>query len=693
MKIARLLATLLFVSVALTSFSQNEPLSVQLQLKNKSEAINDGQGKVIVEGGKAPYIYLWNQVDIGIYTNHAKKLPEGDSIKVAVVDANSDTVRAKGIIETSSFAEHLNNGAKPALAALEKVLFTSIWSDTIRVNEYTITAPFAFDESKENYTIKKWVKEDGAEVKHMEVIAILQDGDREIPLRSVGDGKLVYQTHNGRKVKAGDKVYYTNKRGNRDELKIAKIDYTHKQVFYQENLSTITQGIPLIVLWLIFGAFFFTFKMRFPQFKGFKHAIQLVRGVYDDPEEDQGEVTHFQALTTALSATIGLGNIAGVAIAISLGGPGASFWIIIAGFLGMAVKFVECTLAVKYRERKENGEISGGPMYYLKHGLAKRGPFMGGLGKVLAVLFCILCIGGSFGGGNMFQANNAFIQMTEIPGWGGLAEYGFYFGLVLAVLVGIVIIGGIKSIARVTDKLVPVMVVVYIISGLIIIGMNYDNIGHGFSLIINGAFNSDAMYGGFIGVLIMGFRRALFSNEAGVGSAPIVHSAAKTKEPVSEGTVALLEPFLDTVVVCTMTALVIIFAGYTQDTEGLKGAALTSAAFASSLGSWAMYMLSISVLLFAFSTMISWSYYGQKAWSFLFGDKKVVELSYKFLFLIMVVVGSSVGLGSVVEFSDLMILGMAFPNILGLLIMSGEVRKDVKIYFDKVKSGAIKRFK
>ena len=693
MKFARFLAALLFLSSALFSFSQDAPFSVELKLKNKTEAINDGQGTVITKGGKAPFVYLWSQVDIGIYTQNAEKLPEGDTIKVTVIDANSDTAYAQGLIETSSFAEHINNGVKPALAAMETVLFTNIWSDTIRVNKYNLTAPNALDAERKDYTIKEWVKADGAEVKNMDIVAILQDGDREIFLRAVGDGKLVHGTYNGNKIEAGDNVYYTNQRGHRDELKLGRIDYSYPQIFYQKNLTTITQGIPLIVVWLIFGAFFFTFKMRFPQFKGFKHAIQLVRGVYDDPEEDQGEVTHFQALTTALSATIGLGNIAGVAIAISLGGPGASFWIIIAGFLGMAMKFVECTLAVKYRERKPNGEISGGPMYYLKHGLAKRGRFFGGLGKVLAVLFCILCIGGSFGGGNMFQANNAFLQLTQIPGWGGLSEYGFYFGLGLAVLVGIVIVGGIKSIARVTDKLVPVMVVIYVVSGLVILGMNYSNLGNGFYLIIDGAFNSDAMYGGFVGVLIMGFRRAVFSNEAGVGSAPIVHSAAKTKEPVSEGTVALLEPFLDTVVVCTMTALVIIFAGYTQDTEGLKGAALTSAAFSSSLGSWAMYVLSISVLLFAFSTMISWSYYGLKAWSYLFGDRKYVDLSYKLLFLVMVVVGSSVGLGSVVEFSDLMILGMAFPNILGLLIMSGEVRKDVKIYFDKVKSGAIKRFK
>jgi AGCS family alanine or glycine:cation symporter len=351
---------------------------------------------------------------------------------------------------------------------------------------------------------------------------------------------------------------------------------------------------------------------------------------------------------------------------------------------------VECTLGVKYRSSSEDGEVSGGPMYYLSRGLSKKG--LGKLGKVLAVIFAVLCVGGSFGGGNMFQANQAFNQLTEIPGWGGISVYGFWFGIVMAILVGVVIIGGIKSIANVTDKIVPAMVGIYVFSAIAIIIINIENLGWAFETIFVGAFNPDAIYGGFIGVLILGFQRAAFSNEAGVGSAAIAHSAAKTNEPVSEGMVALLEPFIDTVVVCTMTALVIIFTGYADDSEGLAGAALTSAAFSSSLGEWSMYVLSFAVVLFAFSTMISWSYYGLKAWTYLFGNSRKADLSYKFMFLIFVVIGSSVGLGAVIDFSDLMILGMAFPNVLGLLIMSGEVRRDLKDYLHRVKTGVIKKF-
>lgn len=359
----------------------------------------------------------------------------------------------------------------------------------------------------------------------------------------------------------------------------------------------------------------------------------------------------------------------------------------------MASKFVECTLGVKYRHQKEDGEVFGGPMYYLSKGLAKRGPFFAQLGKVLALLFAILCVGGSLGGGNMFQANQAFNQLSQLPGLEGFASYGFVFGIIMAILVGIVIVGGIKSIAKVTDKIVPTMVGIYVVSALVIIGFNYDNLGYGFSTIINGAFSPDAIYGGFIGVLILGFQRAAFSNEAGVGSSAIAHSAAITDEPISEGVVALLEPFIDTVVVCTMTALVIIFTGYSADPEGLEGAALTSAAFSSSLGDWSLYVLTFAVVLFAFSTMISWSYYGLKAWTYMFGETKSAGLVYKFIFLVFVVVGSSVSLGAVIDFSDLMILGMAFPNILGLILMSGEVSRDLKDYFERIKSGAIKKFK
>lgn len=453
-----------------------------------------------------------------------------------------------------------------------------------------------------------------------------------------------------------------------------------------------SQGIPFIVIWLVIGAIIFTIRMKFINFWGIRHAIELVRGKYDNPNQE-GEVSHFQALTAALSATVGLGNIAGVAIAVVLGGPGATFWMVVAGLLGMTSKFVECTLGVKYRKIDENGVVSGGPMYYLSEGLKKRK--LARLGKVLAVVFAVLCIGGSLGGGNMFQANQAFAQVSSE--FTALQGNGFWFGLVMAILVGVVIIGGIKSIAKVTDKIVPIMCGLYVLVALIIIGINVGNIGDAFSAIFTGAFNATALKGGIIGVLIVGFQRAAFSNEAGVGSASIAHSASKTDEPVSEGVVALLEPFIDTVVVCTMTALVLIFTGFGAGVHPetgavYEGAELTSQAF-SSVFPWFKYVLMVAIVLFAFSTMISWSYYGLKAWSYLFGDGKASEYVYKGIFLAFVIIGSSVGLGAVLDFSDLMILGMAFPNILGLYFMAGEVKGDLASYFKRIKSGEIKAYK
>lgn len=461
-------------------------------------------------------------------------------------------------------------------------------------------------------------------------------------------------------------------------------------VFFADPLKIlgidIGADVPFIVVWLVFGAVFFTFKMKFINFRGFKHSIQLVQGKFDDPN-DKGEVSHFQALTTALSATVGLGNIASVAVAITIGGPGATFWMILAGLLGMSTKFTECTLGVKYREVHEDGSISGGPMYYLTKGLNRRNMEM--LGKALALLFAVLAVLASFGGGNMFQSNQAFSQMAgQLP---AIAEYGFWFGLGMAVLVGIVIIGGIQSIAKVTEKIVPFMAFLYVLSAIIILGMNYDKIFDAFGLIIHGAFAPDSIAGGFIGVLMTGFKRASFSNEAGVGSAAIAHSAVKTHEPVSEGFVALLEPFIDTVIICTMTALVIIITGQYQNV-GLEGAQLTSAAFESAFN-WFPMVLAVAVFLFAFSTMISWSYYGLKAWTYLFGESKISENTYKMIFLVFVVVGASTSMSAVITFSDMMILAMAFPNIIGLLIMSSEVREDLRVYVHKVKTGVIKQFK
>ena len=444
--------------------------------------------------------------------------------------------------------------------------------------------------------------------------------------------------------------------------------------------------VPFIVVWLVFGALFFTWKMRFINFRGFKHSIQLIQGKYDDPE-DIGEVSHFQALTTALSATVGLGNIASVAVAITIGGPGATFWMIIAGLLGMATKFTECTLGVKYRKIDEDGNVSGGPMYYLSQGLEKRN--LKTLGKILATFFALLAIGASFGGGNMFQANQAFSQLESQIGF--LEGQGLLFGIGLAILVGVVIIGGIKSIANVTEKVVPFMAGLYVLSALIILGINFSEIPSAISLIFKSAFSPDAMFGGVIGVLITGFQRASFSNEAGVGSAAIAHSAVKTNEPVSEGFVALLEPFIDTVVICTMTALVIILTGRYTGYE-LEGAQLTSSAFESAI-SWFPAVLSVAIFLFAFSTMISWSYYGLKAWTYIFGESKLSGNVYKTIFLLFIIVGCTTTLEAVISFSDMMILAMAFPNIIGLLILSKEVKFDLSDYLARVKSGAIKAFK
>jgi len=449
--------------------------------------------------------------------------------------------------------------------------------------------------------------------------------------------------------------------------------------------------LPIVIVVLLAGAVIFTLYFGFVNIRKFPLAINVVRGVYSDPNEE-GEVSHFQALTAALSGTVGLGNIAGVAIAISVGGAGATFWMILAGLLGMSSKFVECTLGVKYRTIDAKGEVSGGPMYYLSQGLSKKG--MAGLGKVFAAFFAVMCIGGSFGGGNMFQVNQAFKQFSGLSFIEGtwLAANGWFFGVIMAALVAIVIIGGIQSIAKVTDKIVPIMTGLYVMAALIIIGMNIGSVPSVFGEIIAGAFAPTAIAGGFIGVLIQGFRRAAFSNEAGVGSASIAHSAVKTNNPASEGIVALLEPFIDTVVVCTMTALVIIITGNHLDPSASDGVALTSRAFSSEIPFF-KYVLSVAVILFAFSTMVTWSYYGLKAWTYLFGGSKAADITYKVLFCCFVVIGAAASLGSVTDFSDAMIFAMAFPNIIGLIILAPEVKAELNDYLGKIKSGAILKVK
>jgi len=448
-------------------------------------------------------------------------------------------------------------------------------------------------------------------------------------------------------------------------------------------------GFPFIVLWLISGAVFLTLRMGFVNLWGLKHAVMLTAGKYDDPT-DVGEVSHFQALTTALSATVGLGNIAGVAVAVSVGGPGATFWMIVAGFLGMTSKMVECTLGQMYRHIRQDGHIMGGAMYYLSQGLADIG--LGPLGKVLSLLFCILCIGASFGGGNAFQVNQSLNGIVHsIP---MLKGNEWMYGAIMVVLTASVILGGIKRIAGTADKLVPAMCVIYVIAGLWILGINSTRVPDAFWSIINGAFSPGAVGGGIIGVIVTGFKRASFSNEAGIGSAAIAHSAAKTNFPVREGLVALLEPFIDTIVICTMTALIIVITGawnnpeYQHYISDQAGAALTGAAMGEQIAFFP-YVLSLSVFLFAFSTIISWSYYGERCWAYLFGDNS--SIVYKILFLICTFLGAVVSPKNILELSDLAILSMAFPNMLGLFLLHGKVRRALLDYWKLYKAGEFDR--
>jgi len=475
-------------------------------------------------------------------------------------------------------------------------------------------------------------------------------------------------------------------------------------------------GVPFVLVLLVGSALFFTLYFGFPNLRYFKTAINIVRGIYDDidhhevgdpalaidgdikdtieDESKDGEVTHFQALATAVSGTVGNGNIAGVALAIALGGPGATFWMVICGFLGMSTKFVECTLGVQYRDVGEDGTIYGGPMYYISKGLKEKG--FATMGKIVAVFFAIFCIGGSFGGGNAAQSNQATIVLKELMGLESTGA-GFWIGVVLAILVGIIIIGGIKRIASVTEKIVPFMAILYLVACLYIILINYDLVGSAFSLIITEAFNPTAIgVGSFIGVLLVGFKRAAFSNEAGAGSASIAHSAVKTKYSASEGLVALLEPFIDTVVICTMTALVIIifnFGGAFEyggegsvmiDGISYEGAGITSKAFAQYIP-YSNVFLTVAVVLFAVSTMISWSYYGLQSWKYLFGRGKAADMTYKLLFLLFVIIGAAASMKSIWDFSDAMIFAMVFPNMVGLYFLFPIVKKQLARYLDAIK--------
>ena len=479
-------------------------------------------------------------------------------------------------------------------------------------------------------------------------------------------------------------------------------------------------SIPTIIFLLVGGAMFFTIYFGFINLRRFPLAINVVRGKFDhvdhydvnqkakanvvdgdvvdtikDVSKD-GEVSHFQALATAVSGTVGNGNIAGVALAIAIGGPGATFWMILCGLIGMSTKFVECTLGVKYRDVGEDGTVYGGPMYYLTKGLRERG--FARLGRFLAVVFALLCIGASFGGGNAAQSNQAAMQLVSSFGMeGGSART--IIGILMMIFVGIIIIGGIKRIASVTEKIVPFMALLYVGACLYIILSNFSFVDDAFAMIFTQAFNPQAGLGGLLGVLITGFRRAAFSNEAGAGSASIAHSAVKTKYAASEGLVALLEPFIDTVVICTMTALVIIIFNGDQtifnyggengiviiDGVAAEGAAITAAAFANYI-SFSGPFLTIAVVLFAISTMISWSYYGLQSWMFVFGKSKISDYTYKILFLLFIVIGAAGDMSAVWTFSDAMILALVFPNMIGLFFLYPRVKEELQKYLKAVRA-------
>jgi AGCS family alanine or glycine:cation symporter len=440
--------------------------------------------------------------------------------------------------------------------------------------------------------------------------------------------------------------------------------------------------VPLIVIWLVAGGLFFTVYLRFINFRGFRHAIDLVRGKYVN-HDDPGQISQFQALATAVSGTVGIGNIAGVAVAISIGGPGATFWLIIAGLLGMSTKLAECTLGVMFR-KYDDGEVSGGPMYYLEKGLSMRN--WPKLGRALGIFYAASMVIGCLGIGNMFQSNQAAAIFIDVTGGADsfFASQSWLVGLILAAAVGLVIVGGIQSIAATTSKLVPGMALLYVSTALVVIGMNYTALPGAFSAIWNGAFDPQGISGGIIGVMIIGFRRAVFSNEAGLGSAAIAHATARTKEPVSEGFVALLEPFIDTVVICTITALVIITTVYDPALAGqsVAGIELTTRAFASTLA-WSPIPLSIAAILFAYSTMIAWSYYGLKAFTYLVGDHPAADLGFKLFFLSFVVLGSSIELSSLIDLSDAIVFIVAIPNLLGLYLLAPLIKSELIAYEDK----------
>ena len=663
----------------------SQELIVNERITNPSDLINDGVIEVRVEGGVEPYTYKWSNQSTPLTSNKAVNLTEGINYTVTITDAIGNTVTKEYKVPATAITETFNGFFTPIVAKIGEWLFwdpfsaIGIYDPVIYADQIKVPAPRWEPGVEGVFVLKEWLKPDNSKVKEGEAIAVIEKDGEDLIVTAIADGTLEHLTTQGNVIYDSSSSLDVIQAGAHN---FAVIVYDEKVPILHPNGDKQQKGVPFIVIWLVVGAIFFTIRMGFINLRGFRHAIDLARGKYDDPNAP-GQVTHFQALTTAVSGTVGLGNIAGVAVAISLGGAGATFWMILAGLLGMSSKFVECTLGVKYREIGPDGRVFGGPMSYLRKGLERQNKK--GLGKFLAAFFAILCVGASFGGGNMFQANQSFEAVKgQIP---AIAEYGTAFGLIIMILVAAVIIGGIRSIAKVTSRVVPFMASIYIIACIIVISVNIENIIPAFTAIIDGAFSPSALKGGVIGVLVLGFQRAAFSNEAGIGSAAIAHSAAKTNNPPSEGFVSLLEPFIDTVVVCTLTALVLIFTGK-HEVAGMAGAQLTSDAFGSVI-SWFPYILTAAIFLFAFSTMISWSYYGMRAWTYLFGKSKRTELTYKFIFLVFVVIGASISLGAVLDFSDMMILAMAFPNIIGLYLMSGEVRQDLREYLQRLKNGEL----
>lgn len=480
--------------------------------------------------------------------------------------------------------------------------------------------------------------------------------------------------------------------GNWIQNRLAKLD-----AFFGDTVTLMASflfadfgtGFPLVVAVLLAGGIYYSFYFGWLSIRGFRHSIDVLRGHFDDPK-DPGEITHFQALSSALSATIGLGNIAGVAIAVSLGGPGAVFWMIVTAIFGMSSKLASCTLAIMYRRTTPDGHISGGPMYYLEKGLAlKNKPEFG---RTLAVIYAFLAIGGSFGGGNMFQSNQTVEILSTVSPW--FKTNAWVMGIVMAFFVGLVIIGGIKRIGNVTSKIVPAMCILYVVSSIFVILSHVTQIPAMLAQIVTDAFSGPAVFGGFSGVLVTGITRAAFSNEAGLGSAAFAHAAAKTDEPAREGMVAMIGPFIDTIVICLMTALVCMITGAYQlpeyqSGEFIVGARMTSAAFDSVIPG-ARYVLALAVMLFAYSTMISWSYYGERSWEYLFGPGTI--LLYRVLFVAFVFIGAVTALDNVLAFSDMMILGMAFPNIIGGVLLSPQIKKVLVDYWDRLQRGELEKY-